>query len=138
MSVCDPVRATEVKDWASFAKWTQANFGVPGITQKDIAILKSKSKKFFAEYPGTDWQTLVQVANWCASKKRRVARVWAYVDMYRYAWADHAIDIHRQDDLDEAIEAALQMETDPAWRSRLRRSVGAYRKEVYEEWQATH
>lgn len=134
----EPPKAHEVHDGKSFAAWAQAHLGVPGPTAKDFPILNKKAKTLFLSHPGTDWQTIVQVAQWCQSKKRRCARVWGYIDQYRYAWAAHAIELPRPDPLADEINAAIEQELDPNWRSRLRRAAGSVRSEVLIEWSIHH
>lgn len=134
----DEVRQADVKNGKSFAAFCQQNFGVPYATIQDIRILNKKAKDLFAKQPGTDWQTLVSVARWCKTKKRRIARVHGYVDQYRWAWADGAIEI--ADSQDPAVEAAigdiLAKETDPVWRSRIMRADGTRAKrEVIKQWE---
>lgn len=135
MSVVAPLRPYQVTDAKTFTNWVQSTYGVPHPTVADIKTLNGKARKLFEENPGTDWTTLVQVAQWCASKKRRMARVWNYVDQFRFAWAAHAVEIASPDSLDERVMAALAMEQDPAWRARLRRAVGSHREEVLSEWE---
>lgn len=138
MSSLEPLQPSDVNDALTFASWAQSTYGAPHLTVQDIRILKRKAREFFAENPHATWDTLVQVAQWCASKKRRVSRVWKYIDQYRYAWADHAVDVTPRDDVQDQIHAAIAQEGDPAWRSRLRRAVGVHRQEVLDEWRNHH
>lgn len=131
-----PPVASEVKDATTFCAWVQGYLGGPYPTKGDFAILNKKASEFFRNYENADWQTLVQVAEWCQSRKRRMARVWNYVDQFRFAYAAHAIELKPRNDLDTQIAEALRVEKNPNWRSRLRRAVGVYREEVLEEWTA--
>ncbi len=135
MSFLDPVKASEVKDATSFYNWANATYGAPHPTSKDFATLNRKARELFANEPGTDWQTLVQVVKWCAARKKRCARIWSYVDQYRNAWADHAFDAPVVGgSIEDRISKILDVETDPLWRSRLMKSAGEHRETVLEEW----
>lgn len=133
----EPPKASEVVDARSFCAWTRAYLGTPSPTLQDLKILNKKASEFFVEY-GTDWATLVQVAQWCHQKKRRMGRVWGYVDQYRWAYADGAIDLSTPAEVavGDSILHALGQETRPEWRSRLRKATGDSRELVLKEWEA--
>lgn len=134
MSALLPTLAGEVKDAVTLCRWASAAYGVPSPTIKDIATLNKKAKALFQSVDGADWQTIVQVVKWCHQRKRRYGRIWAYVDQYRNAWADGAIEFQGDTTLQDRINEALQVETDPAWRSRLLRAAGDTREGVLQEW----
>ncbi len=135
MSFLDPVKASEVKNAVTFCNWANATYGAPPPTQKDLAILNKKARELFETVPDTDWQTLVTVVKWCASRKRRFPRIWSYVGQYRNAWAAHVFDGPvAQGSIEDRISKILDVETDPLWRSRLMKSVGEHRETVLEEW----
>lgn len=127
----------DVKNAATYIDWAKATIGVPAPSVDERKILGKKARELFEQNPGTNWQTIVDVTLWCKQRKRRYPRVWQYVEQYRYAYAAGAIDIAVQlnDDLELAIEEALDEETDPMWRSRIRRAAGdEARERVLEEW----
>lgn len=138
MGYADPVMAKDVKDAATFIKWAETNVGIPYVTINDKKILGKKAKDLFKHHPGTDWQTIVQVAQWCVSRKRRCGRVWQYVDQYRWAYASGAISISPVlSDEEQDLEAEIMTVVDPVWRARLLRAVGTKAKRaVLDEFQA--
>lgn len=127
----------EVVDHLTFYHWARSITGMPSATIKDIGLLQKTAKKFFEENPGTDWQTLCKVVLWCKAKRIRCKAVWGYVMQYSKAWADGVFDLDMTDDLSIKVQEALELETDPAWRSRLQRVTGSARAEVLREWQVT-
>lgn len=135
MGFLDPVRGVEVHNATTLCNWASAKYGVPPPTQKDIKILNKKARDLFESVPGTDWQTIVEVIKWCHQRKRRYGRIWSYLAQYRFAWAAGAITLPEVDGLNDRINAAIAVETNPAWRSRLRRAAGEHREEVLSEWE---
>lgn len=134
----DEVRASDVKDAKTFARFCQQQFGTPYATLGDLKALGKQAKVLFENHPNTDWQTLVQVAYWCHQHKRRVARVPYYVNQFRWAYADGAINLDGNTNdklLDAEIIKALEQETNEAWRARLQRADGTRAKlEVLDQW----
>lgn len=138
MSAVDPTRAEDVKDAVSLCRWASSSYGVPPPTKVDIATLNKKAGELFSAVPGTNWQTIVTIVKWSHSKKRRFGRIWTYLSQYRFAWADGAFEMAPPEtSLDVQIREAIEEETDPVWRGRLRRSIGSARQEVLEEWRAS-
>jgi len=122
-----------------FGKYVRQTLGTPGMTLKDLAVLKKQTKIFFKENPQGDWYTLCRVVQWCRNHKKRPPRVYSVLSMVPYAWADGALpelNADREDvDVEEGISAALQAETDKAWRRRLLVASGrSARAEVLDEW----
>lgn len=136
MSPLGPTKAEEVKNAVTLCRWASAAYGVPAPTVKDIATLNKKAKALFTSVEGSDWQTIVQVVKWCHQRKRRYGRIWAYVEQYRNAWADGAIEFHGDTTLEDRIAEALQVEMNPAWRARLLRAAGDTREGVLKEWES--
>ncbi len=134
----DEVRASDVVDAKTFARFTQQNFGTPYATVSDLQNLGKQAKDLFANHPNTNWQTLVQVAYWCHRKKRRMARVFYYVSQFRWAYADGAITLEGSKlgkVWQSEIDRALAVETNEAWRARLMRADGPHaQREVLEQW----
>ena len=135
MNLVDPLKDSEVRNARTLCGWATAAYGVPPPTQKDIQILNKKARDLFEAAPGTDWQTIVRVVKWCHQHKRRYGRIWSYVGQYRFAWADGAIELPVDETLADEINRACEQEADLVWRTRLRRAVGDYRRDVLSEWQ---
>lgn len=141
MSKTQPPRPEHITTARDFSAWAQAYHGVPYATTQDIKILQKKARQLFENHPGTSWQTLVAVATWMRSKKRRPARVHHIVDQFRWAYAAGAIDlaIHVDDELEEEVNEAIAVETDASWRLRLLRAAGnEAKRKVLDEWRAKH
>lgn len=131
------VRQSDVKNPKSFATFCHQNFGTPSPTISDLKMLGKQAKLLFAREPGTDWQTLIDVARWCHANKRRVARVHFYVDQFKWAWAAGGIEVadYVDEDVKSEIDEALRVETDPIWRGKLMRADGnAAKLEVLNRW----
>jgi len=135
----DEIRSVDVNSAKTFSLFCTQNFGTPYATIGDLKMLGKQTKDLFGNHPNTDWQTMVQVAFWCHRKKRRMARVGQYVNQFRWAYADGAINLEGNVNdalLDERIGKALFMEKNDSWRSRLMRADGAAAKtEVLNEWE---
>lgn len=128
----------DVKDPLDFAEYTQQVLGVPFPTIKDTVILRKKIKEFFAAYPQADYTTLCRIVTWARQHRKRPPRTFMVVDLFREAWAGRALPELDQSPADvelaRGIHKALEIETDPQWRRRLRRASGSGRREVFEEW----
>lgn len=124
----------------AYCNYVQQIIGVPYPTGKDIAIVRRKAKDFFKLYPQADWYTLCRVAHWCKARKRRPAYIHNVIDSYRFAWsAGYIPELSSADRKDENVEQqialALQVERRDGWRRRLILSSGPeQRKKVLDEW----
>lgn len=129
------LKPSDVQDASSFAEFVQQKTGTPCFG-KDIAILRKKTKLFFKEHPGTDWTTLCQLVSWARAKNKRPPSAWVLVAWYPQAWADHWIELPDPGShVDEDLERALQVESDPSWRRKIALAVGqTSREEVYNLW----
>lgn len=130
------IRAREVKDANGFIAYCRQQLGLPAPQQKDYKVVGRLAKAIFDAHPGTDWSTLVSVADWCKGQRRRFTSPGHVVSQFRYAYAARAVEIPElQDPVDMEVQEALTVETDPAWRARLIRAQGATaRREVLDEW----
>lgn len=135
--------ATADDPYKAFAEYCQQIIGVPWATQKDLIVLRKRGKEFFGHYPHADWYTLCRVASWCRSRRRRLPRVFMVIDEFRNAWKAGVLPeldpANRQEtNVEEAIAAALEIETRQDWRRRLigARGIEA-RREAYREWQTS-
>lgn len=125
-------------DARSFADYVRQILGTPTSTIKDFVMLQKKLKEHQEAWPNADWQTLVRTVDWAKARKKRPTRSWLLVEWVRFAWADgylpelDAKPVDQQ--LEEAISKALEVETDAEWRYRLLGAEGRARKEVYVAW----
>lgn len=125
----------------AFAEYAQQRLGIPWPTQKDIIVLRRGVKDVFANCPGTDWYSICRLVDWASARNRRYKRVWALVHDFRDAWHDHYLpELNRplvQGDVESAIRAALDVETDPRWRRQLLGVQGSdARAAVLADWRA--
>jgi len=133
--------SSDVNSAETFATYCQQTLGTPYPRGSGIAILRRQCKLFFEQNPSADWQTLCRVADWAKSKKRRPAHAHLLADyLYRYAWQDgHLPELdpgdRRDDDVEAAIQDALEQEKDPQWRYRFVVAEGRdARKAVLDSW----
>lgn len=140
----DRVRACDVHDSKSFGRYVQQTVGVPYFTNADFMMLNKKIKEFKERYPhlaDNPWPTLVRVAQWCRSKRKRPVNVSSVVgNMLAWAWQDGALPeldptVWRNEVVETGIASALALESDPVWRDRLIGAEGAARGEVLNAWQ---
>lgn len=127
----------DVKDGKTFARFCQQRYGTPYPTGKGLMILNKQAKTLFEEHPDVDWKTLVDVAQWCHGKKRRVGQAYQYVTQFRWAYADGAIKLTPTAELAVRgeITHALEHETDPEWRERIIRADGVdAQRAILELW----
>lgn len=140
MGFADPIRAENVVDADTYMSYVCQTVGSPW-QLKDTYVMKKKVKDFFKVYPQCSYETLIRVAHWARSKKKRPPHAYYVVDMARYAWADGAVpemDPSNVDlKLERLIRQALETETDPTWRERLVMSEGDGRRVVFDAWK-TH
>jgi hypothetical protein len=138
VSFVDLLKPQDVVDARTFADYVRQILGTPTNTMKDLVTLQKKLKEHQEAWPNADWQTLVRTVDWCKARKKRPARAFLVVDWVRYAWADGylpELDTKPVDQqLEEAISEALEVETDTEWRYRLIGAEGRARKEVYVAW----
>lgn len=135
--ILDELKPADVKNATTFARFCQQRYGTPYATRKSLAILNKQAKALFAEHPDCNWRTLVEVAQWCHGKKRRVPEAYSYVQQFRWAYADGAIQLRplAEMELEDDIKAALEIETDPEWRASLMRADGvAAKRTVLTNW----
>lgn len=135
----------DVVDPITFAQYAQQTIGTPLPKGKDVIALRKVLKDFFEENPQIDYALLARLVDWCRSRKKRPASALAVPGYLRYAWAaGHFPELDpnnkdRDDDLERAIDRALEDETNPEWRRRL---VGAQgneaRKGVLAAWRRMH
>jgi hypothetical protein len=136
------IRPEQVVDPETFATYAQQTLGCPYPPLRDMILLRTKIKEFFAEKPQADYYTLCRIVQWAKANKRRPAAVWKIPPMWAWAWEDNALpeldpDQLKDKDLERRIALALEVETDPAWRRRLIGSESVEkRREVYDSWKA--
>jgi hypothetical protein len=134
------VGVQDVNDPVTFAQYVQQRLGTPYPNYKQLPVLRKTIKTFFEAYPNADYGTLVRLTNWARDKKKRPAHSYQLIGMVRYAWSDGALpELDPKDRVDPeteaAIEAALKIEKDEAWRKRLMMATGIQgRQEVYAAW----
>lgn len=125
----------------AFCEYVQQIIGVPYPTGKDIAVVRKKAKDFFGQYPHCDWRTLCRVAQWCKSRKKRPARTYTVIEMFRDAWAAGYLPElnrdRREADVEAGIAEALAVEDREGWRRRLVMARSPeIRRRVYFEWRS--
>lgn len=108
-------------------------------TGKDVVLLKSVLKKFWADYPTADWLTLTKVVDHAQVRKRRFARIAAVVSWHKFALEDGCLPeldpaVVVYADINALIQKALEVETDPEWRARLFGARGDGKQSIYESW----
>lgn len=135
--ILDELRPQDVKDGKTFARFVQQRYGTPYPTHKSLAILNRQAKALFKEHPDCNWRTLVEVAQYCHGKKRRMPEAYFYVNQFRWAYADGAIQLRpvAEMEIEDGIKEALEVERDPEWRSSLMRADGVTaRRAVLTNW----
>lgn len=125
----------------AYASYLQQRLGLPFPTLKDQAILRSKAKAIFDQYPEADWKTLCKVADYCKARKQRPPRAWMVIDLYREAWAAGFAPelgfnyVPPAPEVDSELAEILQHEHRSGWRRRLLMAQGPQAKrEVLAEW----
>lgn len=137
MGYLDRVMPEDVIDPDSYCRYVCQTVGSPW-TMTDSFVMKKKLKTFFKAYPECGYGTLIRIAQWTRSKKKRPPHAYMVVDYARYAWADGALpelDPSNVDlELERKIGRALEIETDPEWRRKLVLSEGSGRRAVFQQW----
>lgn len=144
MGFADRVRACDVRDATSYARYVQQTVGVPYSGKSDSKLLNKHIKEFKDRYPhlaDNPWPVLIRAADWCRSKRKRPTSVAFVIStMLPWAWQDGALPeldpmSYRNAKIETGIQMALQIEEDPKWRDRLIGAEGAARGEVLSAWQ---
>ena len=129
----------DVKTYNDFTAFMQQAVGCPIPTKKDIAITRKKLNELQENYPDVQLGLLAQgLVEWAKTRHKRFESVWRIVACWKYAFKDGFLpDMNtvKMGELDELIEGALEIESDPRWRERLQYSIGeTARSEVVEAW----
>jgi hypothetical protein len=88
LKILDP---DDVVDAESFAAYCQQVLGSAYPKARDLVILRTKLKDFFAEKPEATYYTLCRVVQWARMKKKRPSDSWKVPDMWKWAWQDGAL-----------------------------------------------
>lgn len=142
MDFLAPMNPQDVTDEKTLAAFAQQRMGVPLPRLKDYPAVRKQIKAIFDQNPKADWQTMVKVVMWGASKRRRYAHLRQLVANYRQAWADGCLPelepSYIDPSLSDEIDKALAVEKDSEWRTKLIRAKGHSNKEaVLRAWKAT-
>lgn len=121
------------------AHYVRQNLGTPGMSKQDLVVFRKKANVFFSENPQCNWYTICRVVGWCKNRHKRPPKIWSLFSFIPYAWADGAVPELDPDHVDlpteEAITAALEVESDPVWRRKLLVAQGrTARAEALAEW----
>lgn len=132
---------SQVNDAKTFARYCQQEVGIPYATQANMVILRRHIKGFFEHYPQADYRTLCKLIDWAKARNKRFTAPHILVTAFRSAWKDGflpELDPKRQnidEQLEEKINKALEIETLPFWRMRLFGATGIEaRRNVYTDW----
>lgn len=132
------LNSTKVDSVESFCEYIQQSMGTPYPTVKMMPSTRKTFARFFEQYPKADWQTLCKTVDYCRAKKKRLAQAYSIVSMVRFAWRDGflpELDPNVDKEVDAAIAAALEVETDREWRKRLMLATSVEGKQIaLREW----
>lgn len=137
MGWADVITIDEVKDIQTFSDYARQTSGVPYPSKMILNTAKKEAELLFQQYPNLTWKSLCQIVLWSKAKRRRHEHVLALLRSYRWAYKDGFLpELDETEDtrLDDLIEKALAVESDPEWRRRLLESKGPARKRTYEAW----
>jgi hypothetical protein len=138
MGWADRITLEEVVDHKTFCQYSSQVAGIPYPTNSHLNKAKTLLAELFEMYPALTWKGLCQLPLWAKHRKKRYAHCLQLINAYRFAYQDGwlpEIDVDAVDrQMEEKINQALEIETDPAWRRRLLSSRGTARREVYERW----
>jgi hypothetical protein len=132
--------ASEVVDGKTFANFVHQQLGTPFPSKVHLNTLNKRVRQFFTEYPDANWMTMVRLVEYCKSRKKRPAHAYAVFSQLRFAFAAGYLPElepkeHTDEELEQSIQAALEVERDTKWRERLIASTGVNaRRRVYVAW----
>lgn len=137
-----PMKAAQVVDCRTFARYAQETVGTPVPRRAEIATLQRKVTEFFALYPQANWAALVATTDWCRAKRKRPAEAWWILKEVRFAWKDGAVPqldpvVVVDDSVEFHISRALEIETDDRWKRMLIGAVGTEnRRKALASWRS--
>lgn len=131
---------TNVTKPEEFAEFVQQVHGTPYPTGKAMAQLRRVTKDFFKKNPKADWMTLCKTVEFCHNRNKRLAQAYSVLPWVRYAWQSGwlpELDPNVSKEIDDAIAAAIVVETDQYWRDKLACAGSiAGKQTAYAQWQA--
>lgn len=143
MNVLHILRPEEVVDLDSFAVYCSQQLGTPPTTKvKDMIVYRKQMNRFLEANPQMSLRLLVRVVGWAKAKKKRPAYAHTVTCYVPWAFADGALpelqEAALDEDTEQAIEAALAVETDERARRMLDLAVGPMRRVALDNWRSTY
>lgn len=130
------------KEFDEYVKYIQREIGYPFIDQDDIDQLEANCRKIFDQNPQVDFETLKRVADFVArhdwNHKPKFANVPLQINMAFQNGFIPALSVGmtEEEEVEEGIFLAYQVETDKAWRRYLLCCQGRLaRRKALKAWQ---
>jgi hypothetical protein len=138
LSYVDTITASQVCSEETLIQYTRQRFGVP-TTLKDINLFKSRIRDFLKINQQIDYASMAVGVDWAKSKHLRPRSLLAVMGFIQQAYAagmlpELDVAAAGQANTEDGILNALQVESDPLWRTRLIASQGSARASVLQEW----
>lgn len=139
------LKSSDVKDWASFARYAQQRLGTPYPSSgADWQRAKVKIEPLFEQYDHFSFSTLADLVDWAYAKGKRFGTIaevsWHVTDAFREGALEDMLPGNKEEEeWQEKLWTALETldaddKDDRVWRQRLLTAQGDGRRAVYQAW----